>query len=70
MEMMIMPGRVLRNNQVCKDEDHGVAGENPVSAVNMLTDIMVTRYIVKRWTDGLDGSLGGVKYRTRANNFL
>ena len=51
MEMMIMPGRVLRNNQVCKDEDHGVAGENPVSAVNMLTDIMVTRYIVKRWTD-------------------
>jgi len=30
------PGRVLRNNQVCKDEDHGVAGENPVSAVNML----------------------------------
>ena len=59
MEMMIMPGRVLRNNQVCKDEDHGVAGENPVSAVNMLTDIMVTRCIVKRWTDGRIGWITG-----------
>ena len=45
MEMMIMPGRVLRNNQVCKDEDHSVAGEDPVSAVNMLTDIMVTLWL-------------------------
>ena len=59
MEMMIMPGRVLRNNQVCKDEDHGVAGENPVSAVNMLTDIMVTQFIVKRWTDGRIGWITG-----------
>ena len=36
-----MPGRVLGDNQVGQDEDHGMPREDPVSAVNMLTDVMV-----------------------------
>ena len=36
--MMIMPGRVLSHNQVGEDENHGVAREDPVPAVNMLMD--------------------------------
>ena len=35
---MIMPWRVLSDNQVGEDEYHGVAREDPVPAVNMLTD--------------------------------
>ena len=37
MRMMIMPGGVLSHNQVGEDENHGVAREDPVPAVNMLT---------------------------------
>ena len=49
IKIMIIPGGVLCHNEVGKDENHGVAREDPVSTVNMLPNNMVWQMSFMVW---------------------